>query len=517
MYKIKSFGGRIMAWSLKKKIIYGILIFLLVFIIYKIFGPKDNSANITSDTVKVMNLKRTVLATGQVTSTTDLNLSFSNSGVVKSLKVKVGDKVKSDQILATLDQGNELAALTSARGGLQAARARYQRVLDGASSEEIKLAEVALENAKREYDRAKSQQDLLVANAYSALLNSTPEALPTFGGSDYTAPTITGSYTKGLEGDINVTLFQSGNGPSFNLSGLVNGDGSVTANIPQPLGDTGLYISFPNSSSTNLYNWTVSIPNKKASNYSTNYNAYQSALKTRDSALGTAQALIDQRTVELSIKKSEARQPEVDLALADITSAEGQLQAANANYEHTILRAPTSGTITKVDIKLGELAQALKEVMILQDVDNLYLEANINEANINSIKLGAEVDITFDAFGTEQVFKGNILKVDPASTLISGVVNYKVTASINDAPDLRPGMTANMTILVDSKDGVLVVPSRSIITDKTGRKIIRFITNTKTKTYTEVEVSTGMEGDGGLTEITEGLEDGDEIVLLIKS
>ena len=52
--------------------------------------PKDNSANITTDTAKIINLKQTVLATGQVTSNTDLNLSFSTSGIVRSLKVKVG-------------------------------------------------------------------------------------------------------------------------------------------------------------------------------------------------------------------------------------------------------------------------------------------------------------------------------------------------------------------------------------------------------------------------------------------
>src|SRR5665811_1316662 len=133
MHKIKSLRHRIMGWSLRKKIIYGVILLFVVFIGYKIFGPKDNSANITTDIVKRENLKQTILATGQVTSTTDLSLSFSSSGVVKTLRVKVGDKVKARQTLATLDQGNELAALTSARGAVASAEARYKRTLEGVS------------------------------------------------------------------------------------------------------------------------------------------------------------------------------------------------------------------------------------------------------------------------------------------------------------------------------------------------------------------------------------------------
>lgn len=516
MQKIKNMFEKTKSWSLKKKIIYGIIVLILILIGFMVFKPKDNSANITTDTVKLMNLKQTVLATGQVTSNTDLNLSFFSSGIVRSLKVKVGDQVKEGQILATLDQGNELAALTQARGAVAAAEARYKRTLDGASNEEVKLSELALENAKRDYERVKSQQETLVKNAYKNLLNSTPEALPSTGGSDYTAPTISGNYSIEKEGRITIYVYGTGNGTNFSASGIVSGSGQVTTTTPQPIGDSGLYIKFPTSGSMNISEWIIDIPNKKATNYTTNLNAYDSALKTQESALGSAQALIDQREAELSIKKAAARPADVELAKADILTAQGSLQSASANFEHTILRAPSKGTITKVDIKIGELAQALKNVMTLQDVGSVYLEANINEANITSIKVGAPIDITFDAFGTEQIFKGSILNIDPASTVISGVVNYKITANIFNAPELRPGMTANMTILVEEKDNILTVPSRAVIKDKTGLQTIRVVTNPKTKTYKDVEIKTGMEGDGGLVEVVSGLSKDEEVVVLIK-
>jgi multidrug efflux pump subunit AcrA (membrane-fusion protein) len=127
------------------------------------------------------------------------------------------------------------------------------------------------------------------------------------------------------------------------------------------------------------------------------------------------------------------------------------------------------------------------------------------------------VDITYDAFGSDKIFKGNITKIDPSSTLVSGVVNYKITANVEQSENLRPGMTANMTIKVKEKNHVLTVPSRAILTDTNGAKTIRIVTNTKTKKFKEVPVSAGLEGDGGVVEITNGLKDGDEFVVLIKA
>jgi HlyD family secretion protein len=516
MHKVTNILEKIKLWSLRKKILYGVGVVVIVFVGIMILKPKDNSANITTDIAKITDLKQTVLATGQVTSNTDLSLSFFTSGIVRTIKVAVGDEVKAGQILATLDQGNEYAALTQARGSVAAAEAKYQSILDGASSEEIKLAQVALDNAKLDLERLKLQQDILVKSAYQNLLNSTPQALPDGGVSDDTAPTISGNYNKGVEGRINISVYYTGGSSSFNVTGIVNGNGSVNTTTPQPIADSGLYIKFPSLSYVKTTAWTIDIPNKQAPDYVVNNNTYQAALKTQDSVLGTAQAVIDQRTAELSLKQSAARPADVALAKANILSAQGQLQLASSNFEHTILRAPTNGTITLVDTKIGELAQALKNIITLQDVKNVYLEANINEANVTSINVGAPIDITFDAFNTDQIFKGSILKIDPSSTIISGVVNYKITANIIDAPNLRPGMTANMTILTGEKNSALVIPARAILKDSAGKKTVRLVNNSKTKTFSEVEVATGMEGDGGLTEITTGLKEGDEIVVLIK-
>lgn len=497
----------------KKKIwIPLVLVFLIIIII--LLRPNNNLKNITTDIAQPIDLKQTILATGQVTSNTDLSLSFKTSGVVKSIDVVVGEKVKAGQVLANLDQNQVLANLTSARGTKAAAEARLKRVLEGT---EIALAELSLESAKKDYENTLKYQETLVKNAYNNLLNSSPEALPKDDKNSYPSPTISGTYNLGKEGFINLKTYYSSGGMSFNTTGLLSATGLVDNITPQPIGDSGLFIKWASDTVPNTIEWIIEIPNKKAVNYLTNYNAYQLALENKQTALDQAQALLSLRQAEFDLRKITKSGSEIDLAQAEILSADGQLQQAQALYNDTRIIAPVAGTITAIDTKIGELSSALERAIILQDVSNLYIESNVNEANIVGLAIDLPVQITFDSFGPEEVFEGKVMSIDPSSTLISGVVNYKIKVSVDQIDNLKPGMTANMTIKVKEKNNVLAVPSRSILNNKDGTKSIRLINNTKKKKYIIVPVTTGMSGDGGLVEIVEGLTPGEEYVVLINA
>ncbi len=514
----------------KKKIIwFSIFAIVVIAIVYRVFNSSENVDNILTDRVKQQTLKQTVLATGTVTSNTDLALSFKGGGVVSSVRVKVGSKVKQGEILAGLEQRDQLATLTQARGQLAQAKANLEKVLSGSSSEEVKVAEAAvssaqvtLDNAKKNLEIIKSQQDVAVKNAKNALLNSTPEALanPT----NISKPTVvvSGSYSGTEEGTYVLTIYNSGGGARFSVSGLESADGLVYAGVPSPIGQRGMYISF---STTSLYSgdsWSITLPNTRATNYVTNLNSYNSSLETRKSAIQTAESTVssaqvslDQAIANLALKKAQARPADVQVAQAQVLSAQGQVESATAALENTQIRAPADGTVTEVNVKVGEIAATTKEVIKLQDVNSLYVEANISEANIASLKVGQTVELTFDALGPESKFKGTLQAIDPASTVVSGVVNYKITAAIDKVEQVKPGMTANLTILVAEKPNILVVPSRSVLT-KDGLKFVRVVTNSEKKIYEEVQVLTGLEGDGGLVEVINGLSKNQEIVTLIK-
>jgi RND family efflux transporter MFP subunit len=477
-----------------------------VFFIFR--GDKSNVVSIES--VKYVDLTRSIRATGQVISDTDLKLSFNKAGVVKSLKVAVGDKVKSGQILATLDQGQVLATLTVARGALLSARAKYNKILEGASTEEVNLARVALKNAETDLVNTKANQAILVSNAYRNLLNSSVAAFAVSSSNDQVAPTISGTYVLGKEGDMRITTLQGGNNSYFNVSGLITASGIISTTAPQPIGDSGLYILFPAGFAYQT-DWVISIPNKKAANYLSNYNAYKNALETETSVVSSAQSLVDQKQAELNLKLASARSVDLDMGQAEVLSAEGSLQSAQAAFEDTIIRAPSAGTITKVDIKYGELASASAPVITIEDVDNLYIEALINEANIAYLKVGQPVSITFDAFGGDKKFTGTIAQVDPSAETSDGVVNYKIKVSLagKDAT-IRPGMNANIDVSAGGATNVLAI-SNVLIIKKDGKTFVNVITDEKKKKYKEVEVKTGFVGDSNLVEIVSGLKEGDKV------
>ncbi len=512
----------------KKRVIWGIIIILiLAFIVYRIAAPKNNSANIQTATASKQDLQSTVLTTGQVVSATDLNLSFKSSGVATQVNVVEGQVVKTGQVLATLDQTSAQAALTTAEGALAQAQANYQKVIAGSSSEQIdasqqavNAAEVSLSNANTNLTTVKAQQATAVSNAYLTLLNTTITAVPGSGNVDSVTATITGTYTGTDQGVYSVNLYPTGGGLDFNTTGLESSTGQVRSQ-PVPMGTHGLYIQF-NGQPSSADTWTVTIPNTYSPTYVTNYNAYQSALQAQNQAVSTAQAQVssaqtalDQAQANLAVAQATAQPADVAVAQAGILSAQGQVATAEATVNNNILRAPVDGTITEVDIKVGEQATAMQEVMILQDVGDLHAEADVSEANIATVQPGQSVDFTFDALGPDRHFSGTVLTVNPASTVISGVVDYKVTASLPNIPDIKPGMTANMTILVAKESNVLAIPQQAVI-DQNNGQYVRVIDDPKLKTYHQVQVQTGLEADGGLVEITSGLSAGQQVVTYIK-
>jgi len=138
--------------------------------------------------------------------------------------------------------------------------------------------------------------------------------------------------------------------------------------------------------------------------------------------------------------------------------------------------------------------------------------SNISEVDIGIIDLGQPVNITFDAFSEEE-FSGRVIEINPAETLIQGVVYYKIkTAMEMENKKIKPGMTANLIITTDSRENVLILPQRAV-TEKEGKKLVKIPEN---KGYKEVEVETGLRGSQGEIEIISGLKQGDIVITFIK-
>jgi RND family efflux transporter MFP subunit len=494
--------------STRRKVFYVIVLAIIVLIVVKSGG---NDTGSVVETVKKQTITRTVVASGKVVSSTDLSLGFEVSDVVRSINVSVGDKVRKGAIIATLNSGEERAAVTSAKGALLSTEARYKKVLDGSSNEEIALAQVNLDNAKKDLESVQKTQDALVDNAKRKLLSDSLVAEPINTSYSSSTPSISGTYN-GQEGVYDISISSAGS-DFINFAGIETGTAKLSTTTAQPFGTKGLYIIFPSGSNSNQGGgWKVSIPNTTSVNYVTNLNAYNLAINTRDSAVSSAEALVAQRQAELNLKRATARQPDVDSALADVITAGAGVESANARLEKKILRAPASGTITKVDIKVGEISTPQKEVIVLQDITNLYLEANVGEGNISTISLGQSVDVTYDAF-PGQKYTATVSSIDPSATENGTIINYKIKALIEDIENIRPGMTANMSIVTAEIPDVLVVPGRVVQKDDQGQFVDLIVPSKSRKTKTSrVLVTTGIKGDGDIVEIKTGLSEGQKIL-----
>ena len=520
---------RVRTFFTKKRIIWTVVILFGLFLVWLIFSPKTNTANIQTGVVVKQDIQKTVLATGQVVSATDLNLSLQSSGVVKKVLAKEGDIVSTGQTLVVLDQSIASANLESAQASLSQAQANYDKITAAATAQDVSVSQSAVATASTALQNAKQNllRDLSISydNVNSAVLSNTNNL--------FLSP-LSSNPQFSLIGttQINQQFVYNINTARVNVNTVLdkwqkeiaalnesNVDQAVTdslsniTTVENYLSDLlSLLTSYTLSSGsgTSLTTAEASVTGAK----SVTDAAYTTITNDSQAVLG-AKSSLDQAQASLSLKQAPARPEDIAIAQAQVLAAEGNLHSAQAALNNTVLRAPANGTITQVDIKIGELAQAAKEVMKLLNVGELHTEALVSEADIATVTVGQSIDNTFDALGPDQHFTTTVLTVNPASTVVSGVVNYKVTGSLEKIPGVKPGMTVNMTIKVAEKKGVLVVPSSAVI-NKNGTEVVRVINDPKKKTYSEVTVQTGLEADGGLTEIISGLSAGQEVVTFLK-
>ncbi|MEJ0021182.1 MAG: efflux RND transporter periplasmic adaptor subunit [Candidatus Doudnabacteria bacterium] len=498
-----------MRFFTKKYIIWTIVILAAVFIGYLIFRPKPVVYK-ESYTVAKQDVKETVISTGTVTSQSNLSLGFKGTGILTQINVKVGDKVRSGQTLAMLDEKDASASIAQANAQVLSAQANLDKVISGASSPDINVAQVALDNAKASYTNTVQQQATSVANAFSALLNSTPAATPSDSTSTVQAA-ISGSYEGPQEGSFTIAVSDVPSGQYYNVSGLGADSGLISRGVPQPIGK-GLFITFGASgtiSSSTI--WTVQIPNTQAANYTANSNAYQSALQTQSSAVSSADSAVKTAQAALDQKKAQARPEDVNAAQASLAQAQASLQIARNTYSNNIISAPISGQITSVDIKLGEQVTALKEAIVLLDENSLHVESDIPESSIDLVQPDQSIDMTLDAFGPDKHLTGQVISIDPASIVDSGVIEFRVISSLPVDPSIKPGMTVNLSILIAEKSDTLAIPNRLINTNG-DKKIVTVLKNSKPQ---DIEIQTGLVGDN-YSEVISGLSEGDTVVVVSK-
>lgn len=450
-----------------------------------------------------------MIASGKVKATNVVQLSFPTIGSIKDVYKSEGDHVIPGEILASLTQDSVVANYNAAVQNLQYLQSIKNELVRGPRDETRQVTQTNLKIAEENLTRTKQEQTRLVQNALETLRSTGLEAVPALNSNNDTPPTITGNYLCEQEGTYTISVFSSdtSSGYSYHLTGLEDGTFAADTDVAAPLGTCGLYIQFSPLSRYRNGDWIITIPNIRSSLYLTNLNTYKLALQQQANALAAAtQALTLAQNTE---KNLNARASLEDLKKADanIEGARAVIAAHEAQIQDYVIRSPFAGIVTHVSMKIGEIANSNTTMQVMQE--GLYeLKARIPEVDIAKITQGTTVTVSFDAKPLETI-PGTIGYISPFSTNIDGVSYYEATILLQTQPDwIREGMNADIRIVTQEKNDVLVLPKRFIASNAHGDFIIQSVQGKRT----EKPVTIGLTGTDGSTEI-KNIPEGTEVIL----
>ncbi len=157
---------------------------------------------------------------------------------------------------------------------------------------------------------------------------------------------------------------------------------------------------------------------------------------------------------------------QISNATAQIAQHEALLEQSIIQLQHTFIRAPVEGIVIDRKINLGQTVAASLNTPILftiaQDTKNMQVETNVDEADIGQIKLGQLVEFSVDAF-QNITFKGKVIQIRQAPTVVQNVVTYGVIVSVNnDNLTLLPGMTATVDIITRELKDLVLLPNEAL-------------------------------------------------------
>ena len=264
-------------------------------------------------------------------------------------------------------------------------------------------------------------------------------------------------------------------------------------------------ISELNTAKANLTSAQSSL-NYQQANYKRNQTLYSKGLVSADD-FESARLTYQQAQQQVNTSRENVKRAQTNLGYATITS-------------------PIDGIVLSKSVEEGQTVAASFSTpelfTIAQDLTNMQVIANIDEADIGEVKQGQRVTFTVDAF-PEDVFQGSIKQVRQQATTTSNVVTYEVVISApNGDLKLKPGLTANVTIFTMERNGVLSVPAKALrftpnpvflskeesIQDCDGQKKVWTKEGNVFKAY---RVETGTT-NGTLTEIVSGVKEGMEVL-----
>ncbi|MBI5301817.1 MAG: efflux RND transporter periplasmic adaptor subunit [Chloroflexi bacterium] len=249
---------------------------------------------------------------------------------------------------------------------------------------------------------------------------------------------------------------------------------------------------------------------RKATLYAAAAETNNNASPTPQNAIALESARNDLDVARASFNRVVNGPSKEELQALDnsLTLAQMDLDAAKQLAAQTKLLAPFNGTITEVNVRVGEYVGGFSQLAAMADLTALEIAADVDEIDVAHVQVGQNVEVRLDAFPGER-FAGKVMRLFPAASAQRGSTSYSAIVDF-DPRDIkvRVGMGAPLKIQTIEKKGVLTVPNRALKNIGT-RKAVRIIAPGAPR---DALVETGL-SDGANTEIVSGVNEGDLVVI----
>jgi HlyD family secretion protein len=237
------------------------------------------------------------------------------------------------------------------------------------------------------------------------------------------------------------------------------------------------------------------------------------------------QQFVSQADLDLASTNFRDAQAQVEVAQAQVDQAVATLTSAELDLGYTTIYSPVNGIVVSRNVDVGQTVAASFQTptlfVIAQNLTQMQVETNVSESDIGGVAEGKPANFRVDAY-PKQFFEGTVTQVRNAPISIQNVVTYDVVITVDNRElKLKPGMTANVTIVTDKKENPLRVPNGALRFRMPGISVDRKATQVwvmdEAKQVRQVVITTGI-ADSLFTEIDEGkLKEGDTVILGIET
>lgn len=475
-------------------------------------------------TVSRGTVTESVTATGKVQAAQTIDLSFEKGGKVTAVKAVVGTSVVAGTLLAQTDNTDLFAQLEQAQGTLKVQQAKLDSLQIGTRPELLAIAQNTVTGAQTVLSQSKEAEAAAVRDAYIKADDAIHNKVDVFFVDPRTISPALTFVTSSSQLEINLKADRvmienllrnwqgevlTVSGDDANLSSAVDHAKANLTTIGKFLSDvnTALVEALPSGNVTvstiSTYQGSVTTARVSLSAALSSVISTETARKGAETALQNAQGQLTLSNAGATAEDKAAQQAQVDVALAGVHAVQAQLAK-------TIIRAPIDGVITKNDAHIGEIANQSEPLISMISNARFEIETFVSEADIAKVAVGNMVEVRLDAYQGATTFKATVIAVDPAATVVNGVSAYKVTVQFTDTdPQIKAGLTANVTMYAQEAHDVITVPESAIITKGTNQFVLR-VDDTGLQSMTAVTV--GLHGANGMVQIIAGISEGDRVV-----